>query len=73
WRAAWEAHGTPAAPITTFIGSDANALRRALKVVTVSTGVADEHTSAESIALAPLADLIEATGYMLARYRSADA
>jgi hypothetical protein len=70
WHAAWEARRAPTAPITTFIGSDANALRRALKVVTVSTGVVDEHTSAESIALAPLADVIEATGDVLATYRS---
>ncbi|HEV2238628.1 MAG TPA: M20/M25/M40 family metallo-hydrolase [Ktedonobacterales bacterium] len=69
WRAAWEARGTPAAPITTFIGSDANALRRTLAVVTVSTGVVDEHTSAEAIALAPLATMIAATADLLLRYR----
>lgn len=71
WRAAWEAHGDPTPAITTFIGSDANALRRALAVVTVSTGVVDEHTSAESIALAPLADMIEAATDLLASYRPA--
>jgi tripeptide aminopeptidase len=72
WRAAWEARSAPTPAITTFIGSDANALRRALEVVTVSTGVVDEHTSAESIALAPLADLTETTVDLLARYRPAD-
>jgi tripeptide aminopeptidase len=72
WRAAWEARSGPTPAITTFIGSDANALRRTLEVVTVSTGVVDEHTSAESIALAPLADLIEATVDLLARYRPSD-
>jgi tripeptide aminopeptidase len=71
WRSAWQARGAPTPPITTFIGSDANALRRTLAVVTVSTGVADEHTSAESIALAPLADMIVATGDLLANYQSA--
>jgi tripeptide aminopeptidase len=71
WRAAWERRSAPTSPITTFIGSDANALRRTLRVVTVSTGVVDEHTSAESIALAPLADLIEATVDLLAIYRPA--
>ena len=59
WRAAWEARGLGPAPLTsTFIGSDTNALRRALRVFTVSTGVEDEHTPEESIALAPLSDLI---------------
>jgi tripeptide aminopeptidase len=71
WRAVWEARSGPTAPITTFIGSDANALRRTLQVVTVSTGVVDEHTSAESIALAPLADLVEAAVDLLASYRPA--
>jgi tripeptide aminopeptidase len=68
WRTAWEARSEPTSPITTFIGSDANALRRTLQVVTVSTGVVDEHTSAESVALAPLADLVEATVDLLASY-----
>jgi tripeptide aminopeptidase len=65
WRAAWEARGHAFAPITTFIGSDANALRRQLRVFTVSTGVQGEHTVEESIALAPLSELIETTVELL--------
>jgi tripeptide aminopeptidase len=69
WRAAWEGRGHPFTTLTTFIGSDANALRRHMRAVVVSTGVEDEHTVAESIALAPLAELVEATTALLAAYR----
>jgi tripeptide aminopeptidase len=41
--------------MTTFIGSDASALRPHTRVFTLSTGAMDEHTSDEWIALAPLA------------------
>lgn len=68
WQTAWEARGHPFTTITTFIGSDANALRRHLRVFTVSTGVEREHTTEESIALAPLAELIEATVALLSVY-----
>jgi tripeptide aminopeptidase len=70
WRAEWERRGQAFEAITTFIGSDANAFRRHdLRVFTVSTGVEHEHTVEESIALAPLAELIEATAALLAAYR----
>lgn len=68
WRSAWEAHGHPFSTLTTFIGSDANALRRHMRVITVSTGVENEHTIDESIELAPLAELVEATVSLLERY-----
>jgi hypothetical protein len=67
WRATWEARGHAFEPITTFIGSDANALRRHLRVFTVSTGVQGEHTIDESIALAPLSELIETIVDLLGR------
>jgi tripeptide aminopeptidase len=70
WRTAWEARGHPFAAVTTFIGSDANALRRHMRVFTVSTGVESEHTVEESIALAPLDELVEATIALLADYTS---
>ncbi|HEX9057222.1 MAG TPA: M20/M25/M40 family metallo-hydrolase [Ktedonobacterales bacterium] len=71
WRAAWEARGHTFETLTTFIGSDANALRqRGLRVFTVSTGVRDEHTLAESIALAPLAELVHATVNLLTAYHA---
>ncbi len=70
WRTSWAARGHACAPLATFIGSDANALRRHLRVFTVSTGVEDEHTVGESIALAPLAELVEATVALLTTYRS---
>lgn len=66
WQAAWHAVTEKhARGITSFIGSDANALRPRLPVFTVSTGVVDEHTVRESIALAPLAQLVRATVRLL--------
>ena len=47
--------------MTTFIGSDASALRAHTPVFTVSTGAMQEHTSQEWIATAPLADIAETT------------
>jgi tripeptide aminopeptidase len=73
WRAARAAGGWPCEALTTFIGSDANALRRrGLRVFTVSTGVEDEHTPDESIALAPLAEVVATTLDLLDRYRGAE-
>jgi tripeptide aminopeptidase len=68
WRAAWQSRGyAEARAITSFIGSDTNALRQRLRVFTVSTGVEHEHTIRESIALAPLHDLVLATRALLER------
>jgi tripeptide aminopeptidase len=69
WRAAWLARGHASLPtITTFIGSDTNALRQHLRVFTISTGVEDEHTTEERIALAPLAEIVRATVALLEQY-----
>ncbi len=59
WEAACAAHGLPFRTLTTFIGSDASALRQHARVITISTGAMDEHTAAEWIALEPLAELTE--------------
>jgi tripeptide aminopeptidase len=61
YLAAWAARGHTPETITTFIGSDASALRTHTRVFTVSTGAMNEHTPEEWIALAPLAELVEAT------------
>ncbi|HET9110708.1 MAG TPA: M20/M25/M40 family metallo-hydrolase [Ktedonobacterales bacterium] len=67
WRAAVEARGGVYRTMTTFIGSDASALRGHTRVFTVSTGVMDEHTVDEWVPLAPLAELVETTVALLAR------
>lgn len=68
WLHTWQARGHQPDLVTTFIGSDASALRESARVFTVSTGAMDEHTSAEWIALAPLAELAETTLALLAAY-----
>ncbi|HEY7832715.1 MAG TPA: M20/M25/M40 family metallo-hydrolase [Ktedonobacterales bacterium] len=65
WRDAWTARGHSFETITSFIGSDANAFRKRLSALTISTGVEGEHTTEESIALAPLAELVEAAVAMV--------
>lgn len=52
----------------TFIGSDTSGLRRMLKAFTVSTGVVDEHTTEEYVALAPLEQLVQDTIEVLSRW-----
>ncbi|MFI5276176.1 MAG: M20/M25/M40 family metallo-hydrolase [Ktedonobacterales bacterium] len=69
WRAAVEARGEPFRTMTTFIGSDASALRAHARVFTVSTGVMDEHTVDEWVPLAPLAELVETAVALLGRPR----
>src|SRR5579875_604597 len=68
---ALRARGKPFHPVTTFIGSDASALRRHVRAFTVSTGAMNEHTTEEWIALAPLADLVENAVALLGTYRAA--
>ena len=68
YAAAVERRGLPFQTLTTFIGSDASALRRHARVFTVSTGAMDEHTSDEWIALAPLAQLVAITVNLLSTY-----
>jgi tripeptide aminopeptidase len=70
YAAACSARGLPFHTMTTFIGSDASALRPAVRVLTISTGAMDEHTAAEWIALAPLADLTETAISLLSTYRA---
>ncbi|HEX6123158.1 MAG TPA: peptidase dimerization domain-containing protein, partial [Ktedonobacterales bacterium] len=67
YLAAWRARGPTPQTITTFIGSDASALRRHTRVITVSTGAMNEHTPAEWIALPPLAELVETAVALLGR------
>lgn len=43
----------------TFIGSDSSAFRPQVKVFTISTGVVNEHSTAEYVPLAPLAVVVE--------------
>ena len=70
FAAVLERHGQPLRTITSFIGSDASALRRHARVFTVSTGVMDEHTSDEWIPLAPLTRLTEQAIELLSTYRA---
>jgi len=69
WQSVVDARGRTYRAITTFIGSDASALRNHTRVFTVSTGAMNEHTSEEWIALAPLADLTETTVALLSTYQ----
>ncbi len=69
WRAAVEARGGTFRTVTTFIGSDASALRRHVRAVTISTGAMNEHTAEEYIALAPLAEVAETAVDLLAGWR----
>jgi tripeptide aminopeptidase len=70
WEAAVRSRGEPFRTLTTFIGSDASALRPHTRVFTVSTGAMDEHTSEEWIALAPLAGLVATAVALLGAYRA---
>jgi tripeptide aminopeptidase len=68
WKAACRRRGQPFLRMTTFIGSDASALRPHTRVFTVSTGAMDEHTPQEWIATAPLAEIAETTLSLLSSY-----
>jgi tripeptide aminopeptidase len=70
WKTAVESRGESFRTMTTFIGSDASALRPHTCVFTVSTGAMDEHTSEEWIALAPLAGLVETALALLSTYHA---
>lgn len=70
WRAATEARGGTFRTMTTFIGSDASALRRHVRAITISTGAMNEHTLDEYIALAPLAELVETAVDVVARWKA---
>jgi tripeptide aminopeptidase len=68
WKAARRKRGQPFLRITTFIGSDASALRPHMRVFTVSTGAMDEHTPQEWIATGPLVEIAETTLTLLSTY-----
>jgi tripeptide aminopeptidase len=70
WEVAVRSRGEPFRTMTTFIGSDASALRPQTRVFTVSTGAMDEHTSEEWITLAPLAGLVETAVALLGAYHA---
>ncbi|HUY75843.1 MAG TPA: hypothetical protein VMV29_03675, partial [Ktedonobacterales bacterium] len=59
WASAVATRGGALRTTTTFIGSDASALRKHTRAFTVATGAMDEHTADEWIALAPLAEIVE--------------
>lgn len=52
----------------TFIGSDTSALRPRIRVFTISTGVANEHSPTEYVPLEPLEQLVEDTLEVLRRW-----
>ena len=68
WRAAVESRGGAFENMTTFIGSDASALRAHTRALTISTGAMNEHTSEEYIALAPLAEVAETAVVAISRW-----
>lgn len=70
FRSACEQHGYPFATASTFVASDANALRSGLNVFTVSTGVVNEHSVAEKVQIEPIADLVPVLISVLTSYRS---
>jgi tripeptide aminopeptidase len=68
WGAVCRRRGQHALKMTTFIGSDASALRAHTPVFTISTGAMNEHTSEEWIATAPLAEIAETALTLLSSY-----
>ncbi|HZR43717.1 MAG TPA: M20/M25/M40 family metallo-hydrolase [Ktedonobacteraceae bacterium] len=58
YRAALTERGEQLQMEPTFIGSDTSGLRRTVRAFTVSTGVVNEHSIEEYVALAPLEQLV---------------
>jgi tripeptide aminopeptidase len=58
--------GIPMQMQPTFIGSDTSAFRPRVKAFTISTGVVNEHSTEEYVALAPLEQVVEDTLKLLA-------
>jgi tripeptide aminopeptidase len=54
----------------TFIGSDTGGFRPQIKAFTLSTGVVNEHTKDEYVALAPLEQIVIDTLYVLHQWRA---
>ncbi|HEX7737161.1 MAG TPA: M20/M25/M40 family metallo-hydrolase [Ktedonobacteraceae bacterium] len=59
YREVLAGRGEPLRLRPTFIGSDASALRPRVNVFTISTGVANEHSTEEYVPLEPLGVLVE--------------
>ena len=62
--------GVPMQMQPTFIGSDTSAFRPRVKAFTISTGVVNEHSAEEYVALAPLEQVVEDTLKLLALART---
>ncbi len=54
----------------TFIGSDTSGLRPAIRAFTISTGVVNEHSFEEYVALDPLEQLVTDTLRLLELWRT---
>ncbi len=52
----------------TFIGSDTSSFRPAIRAITISTGVVNEHSVDEYVVLEPLAQLVEDTLQIIAQW-----
>ena len=61
YRSVLAAHGEPLRLRPTFIGSDASGFRPAVKAFTISTGVINEHSVEECVAVEPLEKLVQDT------------
>jgi tripeptide aminopeptidase len=69
YQAALARRGAELALRPTFIGSDASGFRSSMRVFTVSTGVVNEHSVEEYVALEPLEQLVEDTLRVLQLWR----
>lgn len=65
YRTVLTERGEPLRLRPTFIGSDASGFRPAVKAFTISTGVINEHSVDECVAVAPLEQLVKNTLRML--------
>ena len=72
YRAVLEARGAALELRPTFIGSDTGAFRRHMKTFTISTGVMNEHSTQEYVALAPLEQLVQDTLNVLQRWSESE-
>ena len=53
----------------TFIGSDSSAFRPRIKTFTLSTGVVNEHSAQEYVALAPLEQIAQDSLQVIERWK----
>jgi len=66
YRTVLEKRGVAMQMKPTFIGSDTSGLRPAIKAFTISTGVVDEHSTQEYVAIDPLEQLVMDTLQVMA-------